>query len=73
MNGAGRYVLQNYTVEEVATIFLKRLRDLKYNSPPKKIEIPEKYSQQTDINTEGLCWIIHRFVEEGREVLSQQK
>jgi hypothetical protein len=63
LSGAINYLFQNYRIDEIREIFICRLKESKYVNPLKKIEIPDRYSEKTQLQTEGICWIINRFLE----------
>lgn len=71
--GASSYLFRSYRIDEVRDIFIGRLIELRYSNPIKKTEIPDKFSEKTHLQTEGICWIINRYLQESSDTLSQQK
>ncbi len=63
LSAVSNYTFQSYRIEEIRDIFIGRLKALKYDNPIKKVEIPAKYSVETYLQTEGICWLLHRYLE----------
>lgn len=68
--GASSYLFRSYRIDEIRDNFINRLGELKYSNPIKKIEIPDKFSEKTHLQTEGICWIINRYLQELSDTLS---
>lgn len=70
---ASNYAFQSYMIEEIRDIFITRLQTLKYDNPVKKVEIPAKYSPESYLQTEGICWLIDRYLQETKDFYSVQR
>jgi hypothetical protein len=64
-------MMRHFSLKYIGETFVHQLRSLGYTSRLKKIEIPDKYTAQTEFAKEGICWLIELLLKESGALYSE--